>query len=247
MNDYARRLADILASPRLVAKRPNAEATWPFEFDPPDDIAALHAACDGIQLDDGTRILGRAESGISTQWLRDEKSLAWAADLFVIGERDDLVIVRDIDRQCLRAGGGVLEAPTDGLESLRRISLDIVGYLELRMGLVDPRPAPELLAKKAIADRNAGALAHVLSSAFYPGNEADAALAALTLGDLRARDGDEEGALRAFEQYADMRTRSARRGAEAIERAAAFRAAARAAEAAGATALAEACRTRGNG
>ena len=32
----------------------------------------------------------------------------------MIGERDDLVIVRDLDTAGARAGGGVLEAPTDG-------------------------------------------------------------------------------------------------------------------------------------
>jgi hypothetical protein len=244
MNDPSRRMATILASPSVVAKRPPTDAPWVFEYDPPDDIAVFHAACDGIELVDGTRLLGREESGVSTKWLRDEKSLAWDADLFVIGERDDLVIVRDLDRQGARAGGGVLEAPTDGLESLRRVSLDVLGYIEVRIGLVDSHPAPEQAAKMAIAERNAESLARVLTAAFYPGNEADAALAALTLGELWARSGDDEAALRAFELYVDLRKRMARRGAQAIEQAAAFRAAARVAEAAGATSLAEVCRSR---
>jgi uncharacterized membrane protein YccC len=145
----------------------------------------------------------------------------------------------------VRGGGGVLEAATDGLESLRRVSLGIIGYIESRSGLVDPHPAPEQAARWAVAERNVDMLARVLTMAFYPGNEAEAALAALTLGEVRARGGDEEAALHAFEQYADLRSQSARRGAQAIERAAAFRAAARVAEVAGAQNLAEVCRSRG--
>lgn len=247
MNDALQRMMAIVASSSVIAKRSPTEAAWPFEDDPPADIAAFHAACDGLHLVDGTRILGREECGISTKWLRDEKSLVWEDDLFIIGERDDLVIVRDMDKQGLRAGGGVLEAATDGLESLKRVARDIIGYLELRVGLVDPNPAPERAARAAITARNAAALTRVLSEAFYPGNEADAALAALTLGEVQAQAGLEEAALRAFEQYADVRMRSARRGAQFIERAAAFRAAARAAESVGALALAEVCRERAKG
>lgn len=243
MKNALQRLNVILAS-SVVAKRPPTEAPWPFDMAPPDDIVALHALCDGLELADGTRILGREESAVSTKWLRDEKSLLWENDLFIIGERDDLVIVRDVDTQNVRAGGGVLEAATDGLESLKRFSLDIVGYLESRLGLVDPYPAPERAARMAVLDRDANALAHVLTQAFYPGNEAEAAIAALTLGELHAQHGDHDAALRAFEQYAHLRTKFARRGAQDIERAAAFRAAARAAESAGASALAEVCRDR---
>ncbi len=247
MKNSSARLSVILASPSVVAKRPPADSPWPFQFSPSDDIIALHAACDGMELADGTRILGREESGISTKWLRDEKSLVWDDDLFIIGERDDLVIVRDLDPRGLRAGGGVLEAATDGLESLRRVSLDIVGYLESRLGIVDPHPAPERAVRLLVPARDADGLAHVLTQVFYPGNEADAALAALTLGELLAQKGDHDAALRAFEQYADVRMKSARRGAQSIERAAAFRAATRVAESAGALALADVCRDRAKG
>jgi len=247
MNQALQRMMTIVASPSVIAKRSPTEAPWPFEGDPPEDIAALHGTCDGLQLADGTRILGREECALSTKWLREEKSLVWEDDLFIVGERDDLVIVRDLDRQGVRAGGGVLEAATDGLETLKRVALDILGYVELRLGLVDPNPTPERMARIGVVERNADTLTHVLSQRFYPGNEADAALAALTLGELRAQAGQPEAALQAFEQYADLRARSARRGAQSIERAAAFRAAARAAESVGALDLAEVCRQRAKG
>ena len=244
MKTALQRMQAMVASASVIAKRSSTAAPWPFDNDPPEDVVALHATCDGLELVDGTRILGREECAVSTNWLREGKSLVWEDDLFVIGERDDLVIVRDIDKQGIRAGGGVLEAATDGLESLKRVSLDIIGYLESRSGLVDPHPAPERIARAAVAERNAEVLARVVSLAFYPGNEADAALAALTLGELRAQAQDHDAALRAFDQYADLRMQSARRGARAMERAAAFRAAARAAESVGALAIAEVCRAR---
>ncbi len=244
MKNFLQRIQAMVASSSVIAKRSPTDAPWPFLHTPPEDIAAFHATCDGLELVDGTRILGREECAVSTKWLRDDKSLVWDDDLFIIGERDDLVIVRDMDIRGVRAGGGVLEAATDGLESLKRISLDIVGYLEIRTGLVDPHPAPEQTARLAVSGRNAEVLAQVLTAAFYPGNEADAALAALTLGELRAEARQNDAALQAFDQYANLRMLSARRGAREIERAAAFRAAARAAESVGASAVAEVCRDR---
>lgn len=244
MNQALQRMQSLVASASVMAKRSPTEAAWPFEGSPPDDLLALHSVCDGLQLNDGTRILGREECAYSTKWLRDEKSLVWEDELFILGERDDLVIIRDLDRENVRAGGGILEAATDGLETLKRVALDIVGYIELRLGLVDPNPAPEHLARIAVASRDVTALEGVISRAFYPGNEGEAALAALTLGELHARAGREPDALRAFERYADMRACAARRGAQAIERAAAFRAAGRVAESIGALALAEGCYTR---
>jgi hypothetical protein len=244
MKNVSPRLQALVASPSVIAKRSPTDAPWPFLHPAPEDIAAFHAICDGLELVDGTRILGREECAVSTKWLRDEKSLLWDDDLFIIGERDDLVIVRDLDIQGIRAGGGVLEAATDSLESLARISLDIVGYIEIRSGRVDPHPAPEQAARIAVSERNAEVLASVLSAAFYPGNDSVAALAALTLGELRAEAQQNDAALHAFDQYANLRMRSARRGAQAIERAAAFRAAARAAESVGATAVADVCRDR---
>jgi hypothetical protein len=247
MNNFHDRLRAILASSGVIAKRPSSEAPWPLQLPAPLDVAAFHAMCDGVELDHGVRILGREEVGISTKWLRDEKSLLWEDDMFIIGERDDLVVVRDMDLEGIRAGGGILEAPTDGLESLKRVALDIVGYLEIRVALDDVLPAPERLVQIGVRQRHAEMLERALTQPFYPGNEADAALAALTLGELRAQSGAMEAALQAFEQYADLRMRAARRGAEAIERSAAFRAAARTAESVGANDLAELCRQRAKG
>jgi hypothetical protein len=249
MNDFQSRLLATLASSVVIAKRPPSAAPWPLQLPAPPDVAAFHAACDGLELEHGVRILGREEVGISTKWLRDEKSLLWEDDIFIIGERDDLVVVRDMDLENVRAGGGILEAPTDGLESLKRVALDIVGYLEIRVGLraqglEDAYPAPERLVQIGVSQRNAEMLERALTRPFYPGNEADAALAALTLGEIRAQSGALDAALQAFEQYAALRARAARRGAESIERSAAFRAAARTAESVGAKDLADLCRQR---
>jgi len=247
MNDFHQRILTILTSSAVGAKRPPGEASWPLQVPAPADVAAFHAACDGLELVDGLRILGREEVAISTKWLRDEKSLIWEDDLFIIGERDDLVVVRDLDLQGLRAGGGILEAATDGLETLKRVALDLVGYLEIHSGRADLHPAPERLVQLGVNQRNASFLEQALAQPFYPGNEADAALAAVTLGELRAQAGEMDAALQAFDQYVALRVRSARRGAESMERSAAFRAAARAAESAGNAQLAELCRQRAKG
>jgi hypothetical protein len=212
----------------------------------PADLAALYAVTDGIELADGTRILGRGEIAGATAWLRAEKSLEWGDDLWVIGERDDLVVVRDLDAAGARAGGGVLEAPTDGLSALARVALDVVGYLEDRLGIPGPR-APEREARDAVARRDPDAIARALEKTFYPGADRDRAHAALTLGALRAGAGDEEGALSAFAESADARARAAPRGAEASERRAAWKAAAIAAEKAGSPAIAAACRAKASG
>jgi hypothetical protein len=86
------------------------------------------------------------EAERATVWLKEEKSLDWDADLTVIGERDDLVIVRDRDPLGVRAGGGVLEAPRDGLSSFRRVALGVIGYLEVRAGVgrADQKPREEI-------------------------------------------------------------------------------------------------------
>ncbi len=247
MTNHITRIKTLLDSPSVIAKRSPTASSWPFQNPMPPDIAAFQACCAGLDLADGTRILGLEQSFVSTKWLREEKSLDWDDDLFIIGERDDLIILRDMDVHGVRAGGGILEAATDGLETLRRVAMDLVGYLEARTGFCDPNPAPESRARVAIAERNIEALAAISTLMFYPGNEADAALAALTLGELHARAGRESDAMAAFTHYADIRARTARRGAQAMERAAAFRAAARVTESVGATALAEACRQRAAG
>ena len=128
------RLRALLALPAVLTQAPPL-APDPAHDGDPGDLAAFYAACDGLTLVDGTTLLGRAEAARATAWLIEEKSLHWSDELLLLGERDDLVIVRDADRQGTRAGGGVLEAPTDGLSSFKRVSLDLASYLELRAGV----------------------------------------------------------------------------------------------------------------
>jgi hypothetical protein len=241
--DLDRRARALLLAPAVIAKAPPAGAG---DEGDPADLAALWALCDGLHLADRTRLLGRAEAARATAWLRDEKSLDWPEELLVLGERDDLVIVHDADRSGERAGGGVLEAPTDALSSFRRAALDAVAYLSLRAGIdgADPSPAPERAAREAALAGDAVALAAALDRAFYPGSNRDRALAAHDLGALFARAGDREGALAAFARSAELRALAAPRGAAAAEARSAWRAAAVAAEKAGAPDLSSACRSR---
>ncbi|MDI1445463.1 hypothetical protein [Polyangium sp. 6x1] len=239
------RAARICAARAITRRRPPGPRTWDLEGEAPEDLAALWANAGGLALADGTRLLGPEEVGPATKWLTEEKSLGWDGDLFVVGERDDLVIVRDLDRAGKRAGGGVLEAPSDGLEAFRRVAWDMLGYLEARLGLEPaPRPTPEIAAQKAASQKDSAALTRLLAEPFYPGSEAVAAHAALVLGEVLAAAGDDVAAMRAFVRSVSFRVQGARRGAEALERAAGFRAAARVAESVGAKALAEACLTR---
>jgi len=162
-----------------------------------------------------------------------------------IGERDDLVIVRDLDRDGARAGGGVLEAPTDGLSTLARAAMDVIGYLEARLGIAAGGAlAPEQEARAAAAQRDGEALSRALARGFYPGAEREVWQAALALGALRAGSGDAAGAMDAFATAASARVRSVPRGAEASEAAAAWRACAVAAEKAGARDVAAECRAK---
>ncbi|MDI1477776.1 hypothetical protein [Polyangium sp. y55x31] len=239
------RAARICAAGAITKRRPPSPAAWDLAADPPEDLAALWAHAGGLELSDGTRLLGPEEVGPATKWLTEEKSLGWDSDLLVIGERDDLVIVRDLDHAGIRAGGGVLEAPSDGLEAFRRVAWNVLGYLETRLGFEPaPRPTPEIAAQQAASQKDVAALTKVLAESFYPGSEAVAAHAALVLGEILAAAGDDVAAMRAFVRSVSFRVQGARRGAEALERAAGFRAAARVAESVGAKALAEACLTR---
>jgi len=248
--DLAARVAAILASPAVVMKRARESSAgaepWPFDAPEPADLAALYAAADGIELSDGTVILRRAELAGTTAWLKQEKSLDdWAEGIFVLGERSDLVIALDLDLAGKRAGGGVLEAPTDGLSTFKRAALGVVGYLEARLSPAgDPYPSPEVAAREASARRDMAALAVAIARPFYPGAERELAHAALTLGALRAEAGDAEGAMEAFEMSVAARVRSVRRGAEESEARAAWRACAVAAERAGAAAISSACVSR---
>jgi hypothetical protein len=235
----------IVASARVVETRAPSSAAWTGPEPLPADLDALFAVTDGLTLADGTRILGREEIGPATRWLKEDRQLGWSDDLLIVGERDDLVIVRDLDVEGRRAGGGVLQAPTDGLESFERVGRDLLGYLAARAGVEgDVRPAPEQAAQEAIERRDVAALARALREPFYPGGEARFAHAALALGEMRAKDGDAEGALEAFAQSVETRVRAARRGAEEAERRAGWRACARAAEAVGASEVAADCRGR---
>ncbi len=161
----------------------------------------------------------------------------------MIGERAELVIVRDLDAAGARAGGGVLEAPTDGLSAPERVALDLIGYLEERLGVAPPR-APERTARAAAARGDAEGLAQAIARTFYPGAGRDLWHAALALGALRAAAGDAGGAMDAFTRAVDARVLGAPRGAGASEARAAWRTCAATAEKAGATELAERCRQR---
>ncbi len=222
----------------VVRRGPSTEAPLPGE---PADLAALYAITDGVELADGTRILGRGEIVAATAWLVGERSLEWGPDMWVIGEREDMVIVRDLDAAGSRAGGGVLEAPTDGLSVPERAALDVIGYLEERLGAAPPR-APERAARAAAARRDAEGIAEAVARPFYPGAERELWHAALALGALRAGAGDAEGALKAFAQAVDARARAAPRGAATRERVAGWKTCAVTAEKAGAAAVAERCR-----
>lgn len=221
-----------------------AEATGPLPHEPAD-LSAIWAACDGLELADGTRLLARGEVASATAWLVSERALEWSHDLWVIGERDDLVIVRDLDLAFARAGGGVLETATDGLSTLSRVAMDVLGYFEDRLGIAaSGEVAPEREARDAAARRDAGGIARAIARGFYPGADREAWHAGLALGAILAGEGDAEGAMRAFEAATEARARSAPRGASGELRAA-WRACAVAAEKAGARDVAAACRERG--
>jgi hypothetical protein len=235
---------DLASHAGVLARRaPSTEAPLPGE---PSDLSALYAVTDGVELADGTRILGRGEIAAATAWLVGEKSLEWGPDLWVIGEREDLVIVRDLDTAAARAGGGVLEAPTDGLSAPERAALDVIGYLEERLGAAPPR-APERAAREAAARGDAEGIALAIAHGFYPGAERALWHAALALGALRAGAGDAEGAMAAFAQAVDARMRAAPRGAAPSEARAGWRACAVTAEKAGVGIVAAQCREKARG
>ncbi len=242
--DAERRAQALVASDAVITREPRATPREGAEA-APWDLAALYAVTDGVELLDRTRVLGREAAVKATAWLIAEKSLDWDADLLVLGERDDVIIVHDRDSAKARAGGGVLEAPTDALSSFRRVALDVLSYLEARAGIPGAHAlAPERAARDAALRGDAEALAAAIDRGFYPGAARELAHAALRLGALRAAEGDEEGALAAFAQSAAARAAAVPRGAEAAEIEAAWRAAAVAAEKAGAKAIAAACRAR---
>lgn len=242
--DLVRRARALVASAAVVSRRPPSPSPWAFDFPEPDDIAVFYGECDGLILRDGTVVLERSAIPRATSWLVEERSLSWRPDLFIVGERDDLVIVRDIDGEVARAGGGVLEAATDALETFQRQALGMIGYLEARAGIAVPDPAPEVAARAAEHRADAAALAAALALPFYPGAERELSHRNVALGVLRIGAGDEGGALAAFERSVAARLCTVGRGAQISEAAAAWRACAAAASEAGAEAVAERCAAR---
>lgn len=247
ISEFKDRLSPLLGHPLVVSKRePEAEG-WPDALSGrPADLEALYSLCDGLELRNGMRILSKSEIAAATEWLIQEKSLDdWAGELYVIGEQADVVIVRDFDSEGVRAGGGVLLAPTDGLTHLKRVALNMIGFLEQTLlGALEPDAAPEKVLQEAVAGRGADAISAALSKSFYPGAERERAQASLTLGLLKLEQGFSEAAMEAFEQCARLRGLSARRGARELEMASAFHSCAKAAERAGFSHVAEACRKR---
>lgn len=135
------------------------------------DLASLYASADGLQLEDGTLILPREGVADATSWLKRERSLDdWAEDIIVIGERDDLIIARDVDLRGVRAGGGVVEAAADSLSSFKRAALTAIGYLEGRIrGGRDLDPHPEAAARAGVLVSDEVAIAEAIKRPFYPG------------------------------------------------------------------------------
>jgi len=245
---HSHRVAQLLASPRVLAVRPTRAVAWPIAHPEPPDLAALYARCDGLTLDDGTTLLGKGEIGDVTRWLVLEKSLGWADDLVVVGERRDVVVVLDLDDHGVRAGGGVLETSSDDLETFERVASCVLAYALGRTGAgVDDAPPPEMAARTAAARADAASLERELERPMYPGSERLFARLALDLGALLARAGDEERALSAFARSVAAREALVGAAGRPLERAAAWRAAAHAARSCGAAALASLCEARAGG
>jgi hypothetical protein len=239
------RVERLLGSSRVVAKKPHRDVAWPIHHAEPADVSALYLACDGLELDDGTRLFGRGELRDVTEWLVLEKGLGWSDDLVVVGERRDMVVVLDLDVGSQRAGGGALETGVDDLGLFDRVAIDVVGYLCERAGVPDDCASPpEIAARRAAASSDAIRLEHELARPMYPGSERLLASLSLELGALWARAGENARALAAFERAVDARVASVGRGAREAERAVAWRAAAHASRSAGAVDLVTECETR---
>jgi len=129
MTNHITRIKTLLDSPSVIAKRSPTASSWPFQNPMPPDIAAFQACCAGLDLADGTRILGLEQSFVSTKWLREEKSLDWDDDLFIIGERDDLIILRDMDVHEVRAGIGIPSVAGQGGVELQGPGVDAARHV----------------------------------------------------------------------------------------------------------------------
>lgn len=247
--EFIARLSALLSHPKVLLKRDKTSSDSPDSLSNlgmPPDLAAFYSLCDGLELRNGTRILPKSEIIPATEWLKQEKALVdWPSEYYLIGEQSDLIIVRDIDARGIRAGGGVLVAPTDGLSNMKRVSLHLIGFLEsLILGTPETDAAPEKFLQQAVIERNEEQLSALLSKNFYPGSERERAQASLVLGVLRVENGDGRGAMEAFEQCARLRGMAARRGARELEMAQAFHSCAKAAEKAGSAEISEACKKR---
>jgi hypothetical protein len=241
------RVERLLGSSRVVEKKPHRDVDWPIPHAEPADLSALYRVCDGVELDDGTHLFGRGELRDVTEWLVLEKGLEWSDELVVVGERRDIVVVLDLDVGSRRAGGGVLETGVDDLGLFERVACDVVGYLSGRAGVDEGGPLPpEIAARRAAASADLAWLERELARPMYPGHERLLASLSLELGALWARAGERARALASFARSVDARVDSVGRGAQASESAAAWRAAAHASRAAGASDLADECDARAN-
>jgi hypothetical protein len=239
------RVERLLGSPGVVERRPRREVDWPIPHAEPADLSALYLACDGLELDDATRLFGRGELRDVTEWLVLEKGLAWSDELVVVGERRDIVVVLDLDVSDQRAGGGVLETGVDDLGLFDRVACDVVGYLCARSGVPDDGTVPpEIAARRAAASADAARLEQELTRPMYPGTERLLASLSLQLGTLWARSGENARALTAFERSVEARVASVGRGAREAERVTAWRAAVHAARSVGASDLVTDCEKR---
>lgn len=239
------RMRQILASAAVTGSRPPTMSEFGFEFEEPADLRAFYAATDGIDLADGTRILPRGELVGATSWLIDQKALDWPETLFVLGERGDMVILRDVDADNERAGGGILEAPHDGLSSFTRVGLSLPGWLTARAKLgPDPTPSPEATLGSATMNDDLRTLSAALERPHYPGSQHSVAHGALIIGLLRAKGGDLSGAMEALDWHARVRVSAVSRNVVGREALAAWRAAELESERAGLGELAAMCAGR---
>ena len=184
----------------------------PAQAGEPADLVALYAVTDGIELADGTRILGQGEIEAATAWLKDERSLSWDD-----GPPGDRRARRSRHRPRSRSRGRPRRRRRAGGPDRRALDALAGGarrdprYLEERLGITGAGPrAPEREARDAVARGDAQGIARAIARPFYPGAERELAHAALTLGALRAGAGDAEGALQAFAQAVAVSAQGAR-------------------------------------
>ena len=248
LRDVQDRIETVLASPRIARiVPPRADAPWGAPHPAPPDLDALYRSCDGLVTENGFTLLGRGEVFDTTRWLVLDKALSWPDDFLVIGERTASAVVVDLDVLGSRAGGGVLEAASDDLETFERVASDALAYISLQIGLLDPAPPAEVRARRAADEGDREALETELSRVSYPGQDRKRAALFHELGRLHAKKGDGARALLAFERSAEARALLVREGARDRERAAAWKAAAITARGTGDETVAAMCEARAAG